>query len=98
MPLHFVYPFEPAPSLAIYEQMEASPSEPDSDAVSAALPAGMLPIALRWKWTPQMAVIVFTGPFWGVLTDRERDTVWNRWGVPIFEYRLDASGKVIAEE
>ena len=98
MPLLFTYPLKSAPPLAVYEQLEAFPNEPGPEALTVALPSGLLPLAARWKWSPSYAIVVFTGPFWGVLTKDERDNVWNRWGVPIYEYRLDSTGTVIAQE
>lgn len=98
MPLLFTYPLKSAPPLAVYEQLEAFPSEPGPEALTVALPAGLLPLAARWKWSPSHAIVVFTGSFWGILTSDERDEVWNRWGVPIYEYRLNSAGIVIAQE
>ena len=98
MPLLFTYPLKPAPPLAVYEQLEAFPSEPGPEALTVALPSGLLPLAARWNWSPSYAIVVFTGPFWGILTNEERDNVWDRWGVPVYEYRLDSEGSVIAQE
>ena len=98
MPLQFEYPLGPKTPVAVYEHLDAFPSEPRPESLSVALPAAMLPIALEWKWTPEYPVVVFTGPFWGVLTESVRNAVWDHWGAPIFEYRLDASWNVVAEE
>lgn len=98
MPLLFTYPFEPVPPLAVYEQLEASPNEPGPESLTVALPAALLPLAVKWNWSPEYPIVVFTGPFWGMLTQKERDVVWDRWGVSVYEYRLDAAGSVVALE
>ncbi len=97
MPQRFEYPLNPLPRLAVYDRVEAFPHEP-SDHQTAALPAGMLNIALQWRWRPEFPVVIFTGPFAGSLTAADRDRIWREWEVPVYEFRLDASGSVIAEE
>lgn len=97
MPRYFEYPLQPIPQIAVYESSETFPDEP-ADAQTIALPADLLPLALRWKWTPAFPIIVFTGPFSGSLSREHREQIWRQWGVPAFEYRLDLFGNVIAEE
>jgi hypothetical protein len=43
-------------------------------------------------------VIVLPGPRHGVLTEHDRDLIWRRWGVPVYEFLIDSSGHVVASE
>ncbi len=47
---------------------------------------------------PDMAVVVFSGMDAGVLTDEQRDQIWEYYQVPLFEQLLGTDGKVIAME
>jgi hypothetical protein len=67
-------------------------------AQTVAVPAYLLPRLLPHEWAPSYPVVVFTGTNFGELTDRMRDEVWRRWGVPVFEQLLAPDLTVIAEE
>ncbi|MBC7924357.1 MAG: hypothetical protein H7039_01750 [Bryobacteraceae bacterium] len=97
MPRYFEYPLQPVPQIAIYESSESLAREP-ANAQTVALPATLLPVAFQWDWTPAYPIVVFTGPFSGSLTRKDREQIWQQWGVPVLEYRLDLFGNVIAEE
>ncbi len=99
MPQRFEYPLSPVPVLRTYEASESFPIQPSRDVEALALPANLLGLGLMWSWHPLYPVVVFTGESCGTLTPEMRDRVWQRWGLPVFEYRLDASGaQVVAEE
>lgn len=98
MPQRFHFPLSPAPTLAVYDAVEAFPAEPAAGVQTAALPADMLELALRWRWRPAFPVVIFTGPFAGSLTDAARSRIWRAWEVPVYEFRVNAYGAVIAEE
>jgi hypothetical protein len=97
MPVRFEYPLNPLPRVAVYDRPEAFPSEPDGQQ-TVAFPAGMLALALQWRWRPEYPVVVFTGPFAGWLTAADRERIWREWEVPVYEFRLDATSSVVAEE
>lgn len=69
-----------------------------TEAETIALPANRLNAFTATSWRPQFAIIVFTGPGYGLLGSRDREHVWRSWGVPLLEHRVDEAGKVIAEE
>jgi hypothetical protein len=98
MPQRFQYPLSPSPDIAVYDTVEAFPAAPDEGVKAVAFPAGMLETALQWHWRPEFPVVVFTGPFAGVLTTAGREQIWRTWEVPVYEFRLDPAGAVIAEE
>lgn len=96
MPRDFRYPLGPELRVAVVDG--SCPGEP-AEADAVALPANLISFALReWTWLPEYPIVVFTGNAHGTLTDADRDNVWQRWGIPVFEFRLSASGRVIAEE
>jgi hypothetical protein len=47
---------------------------------------------------PDVAVVVFSGMDAGVLTEEQRDQIWNYYQVPLFEQLVGTDGKVIAAE
>ncbi len=99
MPQRFEFPLSPVPVLRTYEASDRFPIQPSLDVEALALPANLLSLALMWSWHPLYPLVVFTGESCGTLIPEMRDRVWHRWGVPVFEYRLDASGThVLAEE
>ena len=62
------------------------------------MPARLLSLTSNWKWQPAYGIVVFTGAGCGCLTEEDRDRVWRRWGVPVFEQMLGTDGSVAAEE
>jgi hypothetical protein len=42
--------------------------------------------------------VVFTGNRYGFLDDEDRDAIWRRFGVPVFEQVLDDEGRIFASE
>jgi hypothetical protein len=43
-------------------------------------------------------VVAFTGLKHGALSEEDRDAIWRRWGVPVFEQLLSSDYEVLAEE
>jgi hypothetical protein len=82
------------PCLAEAEQFQPGLLE----AETVALPARLLPMVWDSVWTPSFPAVVFTGPGYGTLTEADRDLIWRRWGVPVYEHRLTSSGELLAEE
>lgn len=97
MPREFRYPVEPSPKVAVYE-VSAHFSPEALDAATVALPASMLRRAVASRWIPSHAIVVFTGAAYGQLQEADRDLVWDRWGVPVFEYRVNEAGEIYAVE
>jgi hypothetical protein len=89
------YPLQPRPRIAHFQ---ASDQFDPGDAGTAAFPASMLPRVWDSVWTPLYPVVVFTGPGYGVLTEEDREQIWRRWGVPVYEQMMDSDGRVVAEE
>lgn len=93
----FRYPLAPAPQVAACATPGFSlrlSTQVETIAVSARL----LEEALRSDWQAEYGIVVFTGPGFGTLTAEQRERVWRRWGVPVYEQRVDTCGEVIAEE
>jgi hypothetical protein len=65
-----------------------------------AILAGTVPSLISLPSTVQVerALIVLTGLREGGLTDSERDRLWDRFGVPVFEQYLGLDGELIARE
>jgi hypothetical protein len=89
------YPLKSVARIAVFDA--AAVFDPQ-DAETAAFPARLLPHVWSSAWTPSYPVMIFTGPAHGLLTEADRERVWRRWGVPVYEQRLDAEGGVVAEE
>ena len=77
--------------------IEPGPWEP-GDAETAIIAARLIPRVWQHAWVPEFAVVVLTGPRFGALTDHDRDLIWRRWGVPVYEYLTDSTGELIARE
>lgn len=60
--------------------------------------AGAVPALLRLaeKVRVTRAVVAFSGA--RVVSDRDRDLLWNAFQAPVFEYRFGPEGEVIARE
>lgn len=89
------YPLQPEPRIVVFTEYGAwQPGDAETTIVAARL------LHRVWAdvWTPSFAVVVLTGPRYGVLTENDRELIWRRWGVPIYEYLTDRAGRVIARE
>jgi hypothetical protein len=49
-------------------------------------------------WRTDHAVVVFSGTDAGVLTDEQRDSLWRRYQIPLFEQFVGPDGVVVASE
>lgn len=49
-------------------------------------------------WAPEFGVIVLSRPSDGLLTEDDRDFIWNALGVPAFNHLVDEDGRVLARE
>jgi hypothetical protein len=76
---------------------EPGPWQP-GDAETAIVAARLLHRVWQHVWTPSFAVVVLTGPRFGVLTESDRESIWRRWGVPVYEFLTNHAGQAIARE
>lgn len=49
-------------------------------------------------WSPEFPIVVLSDFRSGLLSEDDRDYIWHTFGVPVFEYLLDATGKILARE
>ena len=91
----FRYPLDPQPRTFTF--IEAGAWRP-GDAETAFIAAKLLHRVWSGAWTPMLPVVVLAGPRYGVLTEDDRDLMWQRWGVPVYEFLTDAGGVVVASE
>ena len=89
------YPLDPQPRMATF--LEPGPWRP-GDAETAVIAARLLQRVWPDAWAPTLPLIILTGPRYGLLTEEDRDLIWRRWGVPVYEFLTDATGTVIASE
>lgn len=62
--------------------------------------AAGLPLLLRMEplsWRPSFPLVAFSSES-RILTDEDRNFLWNAFGVPVFEQILDGRGQVVASE
>lgn len=102
------YPVLPCPPIAVFSARFAlnppavSLSHPAelsrAGALTAAGPLSVLYEIDPAVWKPEYPVIVLSRVHEGLLSEEDRDQLWDRFGVPVFEYLLDAAGQIVAEE
>jgi len=95
MDAKFRYPLDPQPR--IFPFLEDAPWQP-GDAETTVIAAKLLRRVWSDAWSPSLPVLIVTGPRHGVLTADDRDTIWRRWGVPVYEFLTDRSDAVVAWE
>jgi len=49
-------------------------------------------------WTPEYPLIVLSDDETGLMSENDRNYIWERFGMPVFEYLIDTSGRIIARE
>ena len=106
---HLFYPLDPWPKLTIIGDGILVPPGcsrlPHTDPLdprqlhteTLAAPASLL-LSLGEGWMPKFPLIVFTGKQYGFLGEAERERLWRRFAVPIFEQLVDEQGRVFATE
>ena len=95
MDVNLRYPLQPQPrSVTLIDGRAWQPG----DAETAVISARLLHNVWSDLWTPIFPVVVLTGPAHGSLTEHDRDLIWRRWGVPIYEFLMDSAGNVVASE
>lgn len=104
----FRYPLEPCPQIAVLSDrlrlssgQQHLPENKPFDAASLGVETIAAPIDTLLKlqdWWPMFPLVAFTTFRNGLITDWDRETLWRRFEVPVFEQLLDDSGRVIARE
>jgi hypothetical protein len=49
-------------------------------------------------WMPEYPMIVLSNEETGFMQYEDRNYIWETFGMPVFEYLLDASGRIVARE
>lgn len=97
--LQFRYPLPFQPRIAVWGlPFSSTPSLHLAAAETVAAPVRALLNLPIHGWTPIYPVVAFTGAAHGFLTEHDRDRIWRRWGVPVFEQLLSPGFQVLAEE
>lgn len=106
----FRYPLQPCPKIAVVcdtlRVASGCRQIPESEEVNLrsvqtetiAAPASRLLSSDLDGWTPTFPMVAFTGIRHGFLDNDDRDQVWRRFGVPVFEQLLDNDGRIFAYE
>jgi hypothetical protein len=88
----------PNSQLIRYQMARAGLDSCHSPLDAAIATADLLRLAQAVDSPPDQAVAAFTGMGAGILTNAQRDHLWNVYQVPLFEQFLGTDGRVIAIE
>lgn len=69
-----------------------------SGAQTVAAPLAVLYAIDALRWRPEYPIVVLSQASRGLIAEEDRDRLWERFGVPVFEYLLSAAGNLVAEE
>ena len=94
----FPYPITPCPSIAILPPYFAPKQSALATVSTIAAPIEVIRAIDPSVWTPEFPIVVFSCVGDPLLSDEDRDFVWEVFGVPVFEYLLDGHGRIIARE
>jgi hypothetical protein len=107
---HFIHPIDPAPRTAIlatgFRETRLVRTFPEGwnerarkfNPASIAGPLGLLRRLARDTWAFDQAVVVFTYAGGPGLSPLDRESLWNAFGVPVFEQYLSSRTRVLATE
>lgn len=98
MVLHYRYPLDPAPRVLLIGAKGTGMGTPLHAAEALAAPARVLSDLCLPGWQPSFPFVAFTGPAFGFLTGADRENLWRRWGVPVFEQLVSPAMEIVAEE
>ena len=85
----------PAGAARISERSAVEPHKLRTETLAA--PASVL-LEMGQGWMPQYPMVAFTGARHGFLDDDDRDRLWRRFAMPVFEQLVDDEGRVVASE
>jgi hypothetical protein len=104
----FRYPLDPCPKVTVIcdtlhapgcthvaESAWVDPHDLRTETLAA--PASLL-LDLPDGWMPQLPLVAFTGSRHGFLDVSDRERLWRRFGVPVFEQLIDDDGRIFASE
>lgn len=95
----FPYPLPICPPIAVF--WPDSGKEVDDLATlgvkTVAAPMRLLREVDSQFWTPEYPIVVFSSLSSGLISESDRDYIWNTLGVPVFEY-LVHEGEILAQE
>jgi hypothetical protein len=104
----FPYPIPNCPSIAVFPPHFApigpvtiatdATTLPQLNVRSIAASIATIRAINPQNWTPEFPIVVLSDCRSGLISDDDRDYIWHRFGVPVFEYLLDANGKILARE
>ena len=101
----FQYPLNPCPKVTVIcdtmnvssgcthlaENNTINPHALRTETLAA--PASML-LDLSEGWMPRFPLVAFTGTRHGFLNDVDRERLWRRFAVPVFEQLIDDQGNI----
>ena len=105
----FRYPLAPCPKVTVICDtmhvssgcIHVSEHDPVNQRIlrteTLAAPASVL-LDLNDGWMPRFPLVAFTGIRHGFLDNADRERLWRRFGVPVFEQLVDDQGRVFATE
>lgn len=93
----FPYPLDLFPSMAVVWPNAPKVSAPDLSGVQT-IAAPMVTIrAIEALWQPKYPIVVLSDVWSGLMSDADRDHVWERFGMPVFEYLVNGR-QILARE
>jgi len=107
---HFVHPIDPAPRTAIlaagFRETRLVRTFPEGwnervrrfNPASIAGPLTLMRRMARDTWTLEQAVVVFTYAGGPGISSQDRESLWQAFGVPVFEQFLGPRNKLLASE
>lgn len=104
----FPYPIPDGPRIAVFATrfaetaivtLAADSSElPRLDVQALAAPMEIIREIDPACWAPEYPLIVLSDDETGLMSENDRNYIWEKFGIPVFEYLMDASGRIIARE
>jgi len=94
----FSYPLPTCPPIAIISSHFPEHAIALTEARTIAAPMSMIRSMDRKIWSPDFPIVVLSNIDDGLVTEADRDYIWQSFGVPMFEYLLSSDGKIIARE
>ena len=95
----FLYPLTPCPPIALFSRhFPVSDGLRLEDAKTVAAPMTILRDIDPQTWSPAYPLIVLSELDEGLITENDREYIWQCFGVPVFEYLVGSDGRIVARE
>src|SRR4051794_38202874 len=104
----FPYPVPNCPAIAVFSHYFApiapitiatdATTLPELNVRSVAASIETIRTINPQHWKPEFPIVVLSDFRSGLISDDDRDYIWRTFGMPVFEYLLDARGKILARE